>query len=151
MTMPADERKSSVILRSILRTTQAAGACVVPDARLQLKSDLGELSGRTAILGLAVADRATGRELVRSGLFRCLLNDVTEGIEVFNDRGRARLATIPRASLSDSSSPIVLWQPDCAGLRGGLAPDGWRAVGYGDDPKDIEITLWSVENAWSRS
>ena len=86
-------------------------------------------------LGLAVADRVTGRELVRSGLFPCLLNDVTEGIELFNDRGRTRLATIPRAWLSDSTSPIVLRQPDRAGLRGGLAPDGSRAVGYGDDPK----------------
>jgi hypothetical protein len=117
------------------------------DARLQLKSDLDKLSGKTAILGLAVADRATGRELVRTGLFCCLLNDVTEGIEVFNDRGRARLATIPRASLSDSTSPIVLRPTDRAGLRGGLAPDGSRAVGYGDDPKDIEIAVWSVENA----
>lgn len=117
------------------------------DVRLQLKSDLGTLSGKTAILGLAVADRVTGRELVRSGLFACLLDDVTEGIELFSERGRTRLATIPRASFTQSTSPIVLQQPGRAGLRGGLAADGSRAVGYGDDRNDVEVALWSVENA----
>ena len=111
------------------------------DARSQLELGGGDLHGKAAIVGLALAERATGRELVRVGLFAIMVEDLSEGLTILNARGRERLGTIPLASLARNAEPYVISAG--AGRRAKLSPDGRRAVCFGDD----QISLWQVDGS----
>jgi KAP family P-loop domain len=114
------------------------------DARSQLQL-ADDLNGRTAIVGMALAERATGRELVRAGLFALIMEDLREyhgdGVTILSARGRERLATIPLASLDQNTKPYVISAG--TGHRAKLSPDGRRAVSFGGD----EISLWQVDGS----
>ncbi len=116
------------------------------EARSQLSLVDGKLSGKTAIVGLTLAERATGRGLVRVGLFALMVQDLSEGVGILSDLGRKRLATIPLASLVQKPEPYVIHaggQTDDPKSRAKLSPDGRRAVCY-DGP---QISLWQVDGS----
>jgi hypothetical protein len=140
--------RAKAIAESLFRPPKSRVAPVAKwydEARQLLISDLGKLSGRTAIVGLAMADLTMGREIVRSGLFTCIVDELNEGLGVLNARGLRRLAQIPRANLGPDTTPIVLASEGPGLVRGGISSDGSRAVGYGDD-RESGIRLWNVES-----
>ena len=115
------------------------------EARRFLRSNLVELSGRTAILGLALTDFTLGREIVRIGLFARLLAEISEGFRLFSDSGRRRLAAIPRAWPTGVSPAGVLRPAAVGGGRGALSPDGARMLSYGlRRSGGTTTTVWNV-------
>ena len=120
------------------------------DARSQFELGDNDLNGPAAIIGIALAERATGRELVRAGLFALMVEDLrthsvrkylNPGLEILNPRGRERLGTIPLAALVRDTEPFVVAAGP--GRRAKLSPDGRRVVCY----RDNEISLWQVDGS----
>jgi WD40 repeat protein len=68
-----------------------------------------QLHGRAVILGLAILDSATGRQVVASGLFGALANETNEPFAtVLADAGVERLGQIPLAGSIAGLEPLTL-------------------------------------------
>jgi hypothetical protein len=120
------------------------------DARSQLDLGDNQLNGTAAIIGIALAERATGRRLVQAGLFALMVGDLINhpsrtylhpGLGILSARGRERLDTIPLAALDHDTKPYVM--AGRPGSRAKLSPDGRRAVLYGPS----EVSVWQVDGS----
>ena len=99
----------------------------------------GELSGKLALVGLALVDRAVGRALVRCGLFATIVADLREGLDILNERGLSRLATIPLAAVGRTGAAVALPTGHGQG-RGAVSSDGRLMARYDGST----VTVWDL-------